>query len=106
MGGGAAGPHYRSMRLFPLPAGALALALAAPGYASDPPSCTAEPKSKACAAARAALKECDTVARTKLDALAKRNAGRTNLSTGEQVAARQEQERITDEQLSCQQGVR
>jgi hypothetical protein len=94
------------MRLFPPLAVTLLLAACGPAFAADPPSCVPDTRSKACLAARAALKECETVARTKLDALARRNAGRTDLSTGEKVAIRQEQERITDEQASCEQGVR
>ena len=94
------------MRLLPPLAVTLLLALSGPALAADPPPCVPDTRSKACLAARAALKECETVARAKLDALAKRNAGRTNLAVGEQVAIRQEQERITDEQASCEQGVR
>jgi hypothetical protein len=95
------------MHLFPPLAVTLLLAACGPAFAADPPpSCVPDTRSKACLAARAALKECETVARAKLEALAKRNAGRTDLSTGERVAIRQEQERITDEQASCEQGVR
>lgn len=94
------------MRLLPPLAVLPFLAACGPAFAADPPSCEPDRRSKACQAARAALKECETVARAKLDALAKRSAGRSDLSTGEKVAIRQEQERITDEQASCEQGVR